>query len=400
MKKANKNLLKEVLELKNKRNTIENLKINLKKKLKDSFEKSLLNPTHEISFKKQLISDISSSSSDFSAFFEKRKEKCDIFNEKPAISWKNMNKGRNSFENAKDLPRDKESFNKRKSLKEINKDQYLSNKNTNLLALFEKNAEKNSYYLPNSKRKGDNLKESSEDLNKLRNLELNNTIICLKNSSVNHQENPNFHVNNIKLQKKWRETQDKSIEKVGKIVNQAKKLRNTNEFDKSFYEENGNHSQYTPREFDFYDKNTKKNINKTSNFIDEMKPNILRKKPNSNVSLAEKLKKEILLMNQQDFGEKTYNLHGFNNNLKKNGRKTEENCIYIGTLSSEEDEEKSFHKKHLQRKSLNHGYLETNAMNLKGNLSNNCNKHSNNTVKTFEKKDIEKIYREYKSRKI
>ena len=361
----------------------------MKKNLKDSFESSLLNPKREISFKKSYIS---SSSSDFSSFFEKREEKIEkneIFPEKRPISSKtddkiaqfssalSLHKARNSFENTKDLPRDKESFNKRKSLKEINKGQYLSSKNTNLLALFEKN----SYYLPQSKRRDEKLKEASEDFLK---------------KSENLHENMNSYTNNINLQRKWRETQEKSMEKVGKIVNQAKKLRNTYEF----YEENVNHSQFTPREEDFYEKNKKKNINKTSNFIDEIQP--LRKKPSSNASLAEKLKKEILLMNEQDFVKKTYNLHGFNNNSKngKDNRKTEENWSFVGTLSSEEDEEKSFHKKHLQRKSLNPGYLENNSKNLTGNMNNNCNKHSNNTMKTFEKKDIEKIYKEYKSRKI
>ena len=237
---------------------------------------------------------------------------------------------------------------------------------------------------------------------KIRNLDITNSIISLKNSSdylknATSQENP---YNTQTLRQKWLE---KVTEKAGKIVNQAKKLRNSNEIDEVSMSNitmnpNTNKSILTPRDPTDLPKKKPLNNNKNhNNYIDENKPNALKHKPNDNtssISLAEKLKKEILLINKRESNKKTYNLNKNeeNRSFNKEGRsisvRRTMNCL-LDTLSSEEDERNinnnSFYKKHCQRKSLYPGFP------VEG---------RGNGVKTFEKKNIEKIYKEYKSRKI
>lgn len=400
MRKANKNLLKDVLELKNKRNFLENFA--KARNFKDSFERS-----KNISLKKQLISDFSSSSSDFSGFFERKVEKSREKREKPAknsISFIKPNKN-----NSKDLPRDKESFNKRKSMNIIAESAGFSSKNTNLLNLFEKNC----YFLPQNRKKDASPNETRDELLKIKNLDLTNTIISIKNSMdflKNPEKELNSYVNSLHLRKKSRENREnqenleKSREKEkkpGKIVNQAAKLKPTCE---NSAETQGNSVSC----LDFFEnplKTRKKSGKKL--YIDEKKPAFQgneRAKPGN--SLAEKLKKEILLINEQDFGKKTYVLREKAGNPEKIAGNLKEkeivdpkkeqrsvslrrtmNCL-LETLSSEDEENSRLYKKHAQRKSLNPGSFGGNV------------KEMGEKLRNFEKRDIEKIYKEFKSRKI
>lgn len=391
MNLANKNVLKEVLEMKNKRNTnVENMKIFQKRNLKDSFDHS-----KNISFKKQIISDLSNSSSDFSSFFDKKEEK----KFEKSLKYNSVSFNKSQKAHSKDLPRDKESFNKRKNLKESQNLEKNSHKNMNLLNLFEKT----SYFLPHTRKKEPSPSETHDELMKIKNLDITNTIISIKNS-MDYLRNPEKEITSYlnSLHLKQQKSQDKSSDQhAGKIVNQSSKLRNANETSA----ENRNNKSYlaiTPRENESV--NQKKATKK--NYIDENKPNILKNKTNNinnHVSLAEKLKKEILLINEQDQDKKNYN-------LRASKKKHENNTSYIKdtkeqrsislrrtmngileTLSS--DDEISTKKKHLQRKSLNPGYLMDKKPGK--NEDNLFNK-----LKMFEKHDIEKIYKEYKNRKI
>lgn len=397
--------MKEVLELKNKRNFLENSKPFAKAhNFKDSFDRTS-NNSKNISLKKQLVSDLSSSSSDFSGFFERKNDKTQ---ENPA---KHSKYSSNSFikhnkNNSKDLPRDKESFNKRKSMNIIAENAGFSSKNNNLLSLFEKNC----YFLPQSRRKDPSPSETRDELLKIKNLDLTNTIISIKNS-MDYLKNPekelNFYVNSLHLRRKSREnheSHDKSREKdkkPGKIVNQAAKLKPSHD---TSAETQGNNRSC----LDFFEnplQKRKKSAKKL--YIDEKKPAALRNdhgKPAN--SLVEKLKKEILLINEQEFGKKTYVLRENGGNHEKIKEKSNEkargdskkeqrsvslrrtmNCL-LETLSSEDEENSRVYKKHAQRKSLNPGSFVGNA------------KEMADKTRNFEKKDIEKIYKEFKSKKI
>ena len=368
------------MELKNHRANLDTFKQNLAKStLRDSFDQK----NQERKKKKRIISDLSDDSSSFSDNFsypnEKNGQKTGKFHSITHIS---------SIKPAShDLPRDKESFNKRKStVKPDSKDP---------------SSENAIYYFGQPRRKTDNKGRLEFFLKE----DLKNTIISLKNSieMTRNQEN-------MTLKQKWKEAQEKSLERAGKIVNQAKKLKTTAELSQ-FIEEN-------------LDKNKgKRQIN---NFIDEVKPGLLRKKPNNSFvssgsasfnansngnnnhkSLAEKLKKEILSMNELENTasyklttvskkkekEENKSFITTNHNTIRNDSKEKRsisvrrtlNCL-LETMSSEEEENKG----HMQRKSLNPGSLEIKEGSL--NKNGNC--------RSFERKDIEKIYKEYKSRKI
>jgi len=388
--------LKEVLELKNHRTNLETFKQNFtKNSFRDSFDQppTLQKPIK--SKKKHIISDPSDSSSSFSENFSYLCEKNAKANKFHSIT--HISSIKPAKNPSHDLPRDKESFNKRKSMNEMKKNPSDERK----LKHSNENNENIQYYFGQNRRKTDNKGRLEVFLKE----DLKNTIISLKNSieMSRNQEN-------MTLKQKWKEAQEKSLEKAGKIVNQAKKLKTTAEISQ-FIEENG-----------------EKNKKKMNNYIDEIKPGLLRKKPNNSFissgsvsfnnntnaglginnnnhkSLAEKLKKEILSMNEIE-NTACYNLTSNNNNNKKkefinnqNNNDSKEkrsvsmrrtlNCL-LETMSSEEEENKAHH---LQRKSLNPaGSLEKKEGN------NVCAK---NTNKNFERKDIEKIYKEYKSRKI
>lgn len=342
--------------------------------------------------KKKHVSDLSESSSSFSDYqCDKKSNKfhsiTHISSIKPA---KNI---------TPDLPRDKESFNKRKNLNEVRKaPSSIEDRNNN-----PKDANA-MYYFGQNRRKTDLTKNRLEIFLKE---DLKNTIISLKNSIEIARTGEN-----TTLKQKWREAQEKSLERAGKIINQSNKLKPS-----------------YPELSQLMDENNERSKPKINNFIaDDSKPaSLLRKKPNNSfVSsgsasfnnnsnqnnqnqtnnnnqklLAEKLKKEILAINEPDANTSSYILAAHNRkpienrsfmttnpaNVKSKKETVKEkrsvsmrrtlNSL-LETLSSEDEEEK---KGHLQRKSLNPGIGELPV-------------HKN------ERKDIEKIYKEYKSRKI
>lgn len=265
--------------------------------------------------------------------------------------------------NSHDLPRDKESFNKRKEAKRPETPK-TRKPPSNLLTLFEKTL----YYLPQTgktpfKKSFNAVKDTPEDLKRL-----------LKGTSFEKEGVSSS--NNMILQRKWRESQEKSLEQAGKIVNQTSKLKGNQ--DKS--EEMPQNRSY----IDLFDKKQGKYIEdnefltrkQKNNYIDEKKPN-----KGASLSLADKLKKEILLINEQKPNKPIYQTISFVKEQRsisvRRNINEEKSCL---SEEEEEEENKGF-KKHLQRKSLYPGgFLE-------------------NKTKGFEKKDIEKIYKEYKSRK-